>query len=55
LILAGENDILYLPAAKYMAKTIKNSEHVIIPNAGHASNLENKAFFNKVVMNFLNR
>lgn len=53
LIVVGENDTPYVPATNYMSKIIANSEQVIIPGAGHASNIENEAFFNKVVINFL--
>lgn len=53
MVLVGENDMPYHSAAQYMAKSIQNSEYVIVPNAGHASNIENAPHVNDVVMNFL--
>jgi 3-oxoadipate enol-lactonase len=35
------------------AKAIKGAEHVIVPDAGHISNVENAAFFNKAMLAFL--
>jgi pimeloyl-ACP methyl ester carboxylesterase len=51
LVIVGENDVPYVPAARYMSKAIENSQYVIIPNAGHASNIENETFFNEAVLN----
>jgi pimeloyl-ACP methyl ester carboxylesterase len=53
LVVVGEKDTPYLPAARYMSKTINNSEHLIIPGAGHASNIENETCFNEAVIDFL--
>ena len=53
LILVGEDDTAFIPAGQYMAKTIPEAQHVVIPKAGHASNIDNVEFFNKTVLEFL--
>ena len=41
------------PHADKMVELIKNSRKVIIPRAGHASNLENPEVFNRELDDFL--
>lgn len=53
LSLVGENDTPFLMAAQYMAKTIPGAEHVVIPDAGHAANIDNVEAFNDAVLGFL--
>lgn len=55
LVLIGEKDTPFLQAAEYMAKTIPGAEHVIVPQAGHAPNLDNTDVFNKAVFDFLRK
>jgi 3-oxoadipate enol-lactonase len=37
------------------AKAIKGAEHVVVPDAGHISNVENTPFFNKAMLAFLGK
>lgn len=54
LIINGEFESkLVFKHLKKMKELISNSSTVVIPNAGHVSNLENPEEFNKVVMKFL--
>jgi len=50
LILVGESDTPFIPAAHYMAKKITDSELVIIPNAGHSANVDNPEAFNRAAL-----
>ncbi len=54
LILVGDRDTPFLKASEYMAKAIPGAEYVVIPNAGHASNIDNANALNKAVLEFLN-
>jgi pimeloyl-ACP methyl ester carboxylesterase len=48
LVILGENERkAVFPHADKMIELIENSRKVIVPDAGHASNLENPDFFNK--------
>jgi len=54
LIMVGELDTLTPPSMSLeIKKEIKNSNIIIIPNAGHLINIEAPDFFNKNLMNFL--
>ena len=53
LIIVGENDKPFLSAADYMNNKIDNSKKVIIPDAGHAVNIDQPNIFNKEVLSFL--
>ena len=53
LVLVGENDKPFLAGTDYMANKIPNNTHVVIPNAGHAANIDNPADFNEAVVSFL--
>ena len=55
LVLVGEKDMPYLRAAEYMTEFIPGAEHVVIPGAGHVSNLDNEQFFNRTVLDFLKK
>ncbi|MFW9911110.1 MAG: alpha/beta fold hydrolase [Candidatus Thorarchaeota archaeon] len=54
LVVLGENERkAVFPHADKMIELIENSKKVIVPDAGHASNLENPAEFNRVLDEFL--
>lgn len=54
LVVLGENERkAVFPHADKMMELIKNSRKVIIPGAGHASNLENPEVFNRELEDFL--
>ena len=53
LVLVGANDTNFLAAADYMARKIPGATRVMIPDAGHASNLHQPAAFNRAVADFL--
>lgn len=53
LVLAGADDEPFLAATDYMAKKIPGAQRVIIPDAGHASNLHQPEAFNRAVEEFL--
>ena len=55
LLLIGEDDTPFMPAAQYMAKKIPDSELIIIPNAGHSANVDNPEAFNRAVLDFLGK
>jgi 3-oxoadipate enol-lactonase len=54
LVLVGEDDIPSPPAEmKGMAKHITGAKMIVIPRAGHVSNLENSEAFNAALRQFL--
>jgi Predicted hydrolases or acyltransferases (alpha/beta hydrolase superfamily) len=53
LVVAGVNDHAFLRSCHYIAKKIPGAQLVEIPNAGHASNIDNAPFFNDAVSRFL--
>ena len=55
LIICGARDEGFLAASEYMHKRIKGSEKVIIPDAGHAANLDQPQAFDRAVVDFLQR
>ncbi|MBW2087029.1 MAG: alpha/beta hydrolase, partial [Deltaproteobacteria bacterium] len=55
LVLVGENDTPFHAAASYMARTIPAAEYVVVPDAGHAANIDNTEAFNQVVLGFLKK
>jgi 3-oxoadipate enol-lactonase len=56
LVIVGEHDAVMPPLmAAGIAGGVKGSELQHIPGAGHVSNLENPAAFNRVVIAFLNK
>ena len=53
LVIVGANDAPFLNAADYMAKRILGAQKMVIPDAGHASNIDQPGIFNRTVLNFL--
>ena len=53
LIIVGSEDKAFLASADYMAAKIPNAYKVLIPQAGHASNLDQPETFNQSVVTFL--
>lgn len=53
LVLVGANDKPFLNATDYMAAKIPEATKVVIPDAGHASNIDQPAAFNEAVLQFL--
>jgi pimeloyl-ACP methyl ester carboxylesterase len=55
LVLVGSKDEPFLAATEYMAAKVPNSTKVTIPDAGHASNIDQPAAFNAAVLAFLKK
>jgi pimeloyl-ACP methyl ester carboxylesterase len=53
LIIVGADDAPFLAPTDYMAAKIPNARKVVIPHAGHASNLDQPELFNQAVLEFL--
>jgi pimeloyl-ACP methyl ester carboxylesterase len=53
LVIVGENDTNFLAAADYMTAKIPGARKVVIPDAGHAPNIDQPETFNHEVMAFL--
>lgn len=53
LVLVGANDTPFLAAADYMAAKIPGATKVVIPDAGHAANIDQPEAFNLAVASFL--
>lgn len=53
LVLAGADDTPFIGATDYMAAKIPGATKAVIPNAGHAANLDQPAAFNAAVDGFL--
>ncbi len=53
LVLVGSEDKHFLGAADYMTGKIPGAQKALIPDAGHASNLDQPAAFNHAVEQFL--
>jgi pimeloyl-ACP methyl ester carboxylesterase len=53
LIVVGSKDLQFLPAADVMEKRIPGARKVVLPEAGHAANLDAPAEFNAAVSEFL--
>lgn len=54
LYMMGENDYLFLPQAQMVAfRSGLNASIVVVPNAGHICNVDNKGFFNRVSISYL--
>lgn len=53
LVLVGADDKQFLGATDYMAIKIPNSSKEILPNAGHAANINQPELFNSAVLNFI--
>lgn len=55
LIVVGERDTPFLNGTDYMAAKIPRAEKVVIPDAGHSSNIDQPEAFNRAVLDFLAR
>ncbi len=53
LVLVGARDKAFLPAADYIAAKIPGAVRVVVPDAGHVSNLDQPELFNQAVLEFL--
>lgn len=53
LVLVGERDQPFLAATDYMAAKIPGARKVVLPDAGHAANLDQPEAFNRAVREFL--
>jgi pimeloyl-ACP methyl ester carboxylesterase len=53
LVLVGANDTAFLGASDYMAAKIPGAKKVVIPDAGHAANIDQPAAFNAALLEFL--
>jgi pimeloyl-ACP methyl ester carboxylesterase len=53
IVVAGADDEPFLVATDYMAHKIPGAEKVIIPDAGHAVNMDQPAAFNAAIVSFL--
>jgi pimeloyl-ACP methyl ester carboxylesterase len=54
LVIVGANDTPFIAASDYMAAKIPGAKKVVIPNAGHASNIDQPQAFNEAVTGFVN-
>jgi pimeloyl-ACP methyl ester carboxylesterase len=54
LIVVGADDTPFLAASEYMTKKIQGARKVVIPQAGHAVNIDQPERFLEAVMPFLN-
>lgn len=55
LVLVGAKDEAFLAATDYMAAKIPGATKVVIPEAGHAANIDQPRAFNAAVLDFLDR
>lgn len=53
LVVVGADDTPFLAASEYMVKKIPGARKVIIPRAGHASNIDQPEAFNRAILGFL--
>ncbi len=53
LIVVGDRDTPFLAPSEYMARKIPGARLVVIPDAGHASNIDQPAAFNHALLTFL--
>jgi pimeloyl-ACP methyl ester carboxylesterase len=53
LIVVGDQDQPFLAPCEYMAKKIAGARLVVIPGAGHSSNLDQPEAFNRALLEFL--
>lgn len=53
LVLVGGDDKPFIAATDYMAQKIVGSKKVVIPDAGHAANIDQPELFNQAVLGFL--
>lgn len=55
LIIVGADDAAFLASTDYMAAKIPNAQKIVLPRAGHASNLDQPELFNRAVAGFLDQ
>jgi pimeloyl-ACP methyl ester carboxylesterase len=55
LVVVGARDMPFLKAADYMATKIPGASKAVIPNAGHAANIDQPELFNAAMAEFLGR
>ena len=55
LVLVGARDETFLAAAGYLAAKIPGAAQVVVPDAGHVSNIDQPDLFNRSVLAFLSR
>jgi pimeloyl-ACP methyl ester carboxylesterase len=53
LVIVGADDAPFLRAADYMAAKLPHARKVVIPDAGHAPNVDQPSLFNQAVGDFL--
>lgn len=53
LVLVGEGDTPFRKASDYMAAKIPGARKVVVPDAGHAANIDQPEAFNRAVRGFL--
>ena len=54
LVISGESDTTVSPLRQQvLVDNIKNARHVVIPEAGHAVNIDQPELFNRTVLDFL--
>ena len=53
LVVVGANDTPFLAASEYMAKKIRGAKKIVVPDAGHAVNIDQPESFLEAVMPFL--
>jgi len=53
VVIVGANDTPFLAASDYMAAKIPGAKKVVIPDAGHAANIDQPAAFNQALLEFL--
>ena len=53
LVILGDRDTAFIAPCEYMAKKIPGARLEVIPGAGHSSNLDQPAIFNRVLAEFL--
>jgi pimeloyl-ACP methyl ester carboxylesterase len=53
LVVVGANDTPFLTASDYMAKKIPGARKLVIPDAGHAVNIDRPEEFNRAVLEFI--
>ena len=53
VVVVGADDTPFLAASDYMAAKIPGAQKVVIPEAGHASNIDQPQAFNKAILSFL--
>jgi pimeloyl-ACP methyl ester carboxylesterase len=55
LVVVGALDTPFLAASDYMASKVPGAIKGVIPDAGHASNIDQTEAFNRIVLDFLDR